>query len=182
MEHRLMDSRTGKAPIYDTALQIIRENGYIHFHFTAHCSTCFSPYPNYNDDHFQGDVCEIFIGAGPERNEYYEIELSPAGGLFLAKVTNHGLDPENRPILDLCYIERENCFVDASVEKIPNGYKAAISVDESALSAGNDDIFFNAYRIETEGRASDLHLFALSPTLQPTFHIPQSFVPLKAYI
>ena len=45
-----------------------------------------------NKNHYEGDVCEIFIGSDPQRRAYYEIEINPRGDVFLAKVTYGGTD------------------------------------------------------------------------------------------
>jgi len=42
-----------------------------------------------------------------------------------------------------------------------------------------DGLLFNAFRIETEGGHTDLHLLSLSPTRCNTFHMSEYFVKLN---
>ena len=43
------------------------------------------------------------------------------------------------------------------------------------------EIYFNVYRIETDGGETEKHLFALNPTGFPKFHVPSKFVLLNDY-
>ncbi len=176
MNCQLRDCPTGGSACYPTALEIIREAGQLRFRFTADHAAFFCPHGGYNENHYEGDVCEVFIGTGPDRHQYYEIEVTPDNALFLAKVTYQGKKENGDPITRLDMIPEESCFVRSAVEKSDNRYVAEIIIDLDKL--GREDLFFNAYRIETDGGERDKHLFALNPTLEPRFHVPERFIAL----
>ena len=44
------------------------------------------------------------------------------------------------------------------------------------------EIYFNAYRLETDGGEMDKHLFAMNPTMRHKFHTPEYYVYLKDYV
>ena len=50
------------------------------------------------------------------------------------------------------------------------------------FSLGNGEIYFNAYRLDTDGEVTEKHLFALFPTMQRKFHVPKYYQYLKEYV
>ena len=50
------------------------------------------------------------------------------------------------------------------------------------INTGDGEIYFNAYRIETDGGEPEKHLCALNPTMQGRFHVPGKFVWLNDFI
>ena len=53
------------------------------------------------------------------------------------------------------------------------------------ILTGDGEVFFNAYRIDTDGGnfiGEDMFLLALNPTMRGKFHTPNYYLPLKNYI
>ncbi len=181
MQYGLKNCRDATDATYKTIVDITENNGRINFRFTAETSQYNCPFHNYNDIHANGgDVCEVFIGTDPERKRYYEIEISPENKLMLALIEYKGVDDNEDPVLELKFID--DCFIESTVIRIENGYVAEFSFDLDRIKTGDGEIFFNAYRIDTDGSQPDKHLFALSPTMRPKFHAPNYFLLLKDYI
>ena len=175
----LRNCENGEKAVYNTYLTVTHNEKTVSFKFVCENSKLFCAHKGYNKFHCDGDVCEIFIGSDSERKSYYEIELSPAGDLFLGKITYLGWNAEiGAPILDLKYID--DCFVKSEVKPTENGYEATITVNTDDIKTGNGKIFFNAFRIETDGGEREKHLFALSPTMRRKFHAPEYFFYLDA--
>ena len=172
--------KAGKAE-YKTTVDISENDGILTFSFECEHTKCFCPFEGkYNELHCDGDVCEIFIGSDPTRNTYYEMELSPKGDLMLAKMRYNGDDEQGIPILDLDYVADN--FVKTSASLTENGYKCSMTFAIKDILTGEGDVFFNCYRIETDGGTPNRHLFALNPTMRRRFHTPQYYVNLKDYI
>ncbi len=174
---KLLDCRTGGSAAYPTTLEILEREDRLIFRFTAYHAAFFCPYDGYNESHYTGDVCEIFLEVAP--NCYYEIELTPRGGLFLARIHWQGRKADGTPIYTLDFVPETDCFVQARTECGADRYTAEIAIPKTQVPP---DARFNAFRIETDGGQRDKHLFALSPTLEPRFHNPQAFVALHQYI
>lgn len=179
MTYTLKDCRTGKEAIYLTTLSIAEEKDTLFFRFEAHHSTFNCPFLGYNGAHSSGDACEILIGSDPNRNEYFEIEISPNNDLMIGKVQYCNED-ENGPIIKVNLID--DCFVQSSVKKQKDTYIANLSFQKSKIMTGNGPIFFNAYRLETDGEETDRHLMALNPTMRGKFHTPSCFIFLSDII
>jgi hypothetical protein len=179
MIYELKDCRTGEKPIYDTTVEITEKDGVVKFKFTAHHTEYYSSGEKYNDIHSAGDACEILIGSDPERKVYYEIEISTENQLMIAKMTNCGVDEQKFPVLDIDFVE--DCFVKSNVERTDFGYIAELEFELKNIMSGDGEIYFNAYRLETDGGELDKHLFALFPTMFPKFHVPSYFRYLKDF-
>lgn len=176
----LKNCENGEKAVYDTDFTVTSDEKTISFSFVCKNSKRFCAYEGYNKFHCDGDVCEIFIGSDEERKTYYEIEISPCGDLFLGKITYLGRDSEGCPITDLRLLS--DCFIKGEVKPIENGYAATITVNADDIKTGDGKIFFNAYRIETDGGESEKYLFALSPTMRRKFHVPDKFVYLEDFV
>ena len=180
MIYELRNTRTGEKAPYKTTVEITERDDIITFKFTANNCQFYTPYKGeYNNVHSRGDACEILIGSDPQRKVYYEIEISPNNDLFLAKMTNHGI-VDGRIKLDIDYIDK--CFLKSNVELIENGYIATVWFNKNDILTGDDDIYFNAYRLETDGGHRDKHLMALNPTMNGAFHTIASYNYLKYYL
>ena len=103
---------------------------------------------------------------GLNQNEYFEIEVAPNGSVFFAKILN-----DNG--LKATFLKKN---FKTSVTLTEKGYDVEIVIPYSSLGAGEHPIYFNAFRIETEGGIPDKNLLALSPTLKTTFHVPEKFI------
>ncbi len=186
MIYELRNSRTGERAVdHPTTVEIKEENGELIFTFTAKNTRYFCPYENYNDIHSYGDACEVLIGSDPNRKEYYEIEISPKNGLMLARMTYRGIDPnspDGEPILDIGFVEKGDCFVKGKTQITEEGYIAELRVRQDRVSADGGEIYFNAYRLETEGGELNKHLFALNPVMRTWFHTPEKYLWLKDYL
>ncbi len=180
MIYDLKNCRDGSAATYKTTVDITENNGILTFIFTAEHTAFYCPHSGYNKIHSEGDACEILIGSDPERKVYYEIEISPENDLMVAEMVNHGFDENNEPILDIHFVD--DCFVKSDVQKSQNGYSAKVSFPKEKVLSGDGKIYFNTYRLETDGGEMDKHLFALIPTMLPKFHAPEYFVYLEDYV
>ena len=179
MLYTLKNCRNGEAAIYNTTVDITEKDGKYTFVFTAEHTDFYCPHHGYNDLHSDGDACEILIGSDPDRRSYYEIEISAEGRLMLAKMTYNGVDESGAPILGLEFVD--DCFLESNFERSNNGYTATLSFRKKDILTGNGNVFFNAYRLETDGGEKDKHLFALFPTMRPKFHAPDYFDYIDKY-
>lgn len=179
MLYELKNCRNGGQAVYPTTVDITEENNIVTFRFTAAHSSFYCPHQGYNCIHSEGDACEVLIGSDPARKVYYEIEISANGDMMLAEMTNRGDDEKGEPILDIHFID--DCFVSGRVEKNGDGYIASVSLDKRHVMKHGSSIYFNAYRLETDGGEMDKHLFALIPTMKHKFHVPVFFAPLSEY-
>ena len=177
---KFLDCKTGSEAVYATELNITETAQDLTFEFFVDHTEYFCCSPGYNKIHSLGDVCEILIGTDPQRKVYYEIEISPIGDLMIAEMTNRGVDENGKPILDINFVKEP--FIDAKTEKTENGFVAKLTFPKDKIRTGDGDIYFNAYRIETDGGEPEKHLFALNPTMCGRFHVPSRFVWLKDYV
>ena len=180
MLYELKNFRDGSSATYNTTVDITEKDNVLTFIFTAEHTEFNCHHSGYNKIHSEGDACEVLIGSDPERKVYYEIEISPNNDLMVAEMVNHGFDENNEPILDIHFVD--DCFVKSDVTRSDNGYIATVSFDKNYILSGEGEIYFNAYRLETDGGELDKLLFALIPTMLPKFHAPEYFVFLKDYI
>lgn len=180
MRFELKDCRTGGDAVYRTTVEISERDGVVSFGFTAEHTEYYCPYDGYNFIHSEGDAVEVLIGSDPDRKVYYEMELSAKGDLMLAKMRYLGVDGQNVPQLEIGFVDEP--FVRTRFERRENGYFAEFSFDKRDIMTGDGEVYFNAYRLETDGGEMDKHLFALAPTLRPKFHAPECFVWLKDFV
>ena len=180
MKYELKNCKNGEKAIYKTELEITEKDGKVTFTFDASNSEYYCCDPGYNKIHTMGDACEILIGTDPKRGVYYEIEVSPIGDLMIAEMINSGVDENGKPILKINFVDEP--FVTEKTVKKENGYVTSLTFDLNNIRSGEGEIYFNAYRIETDGGEPEKHLFALNPTMQPKFHVPSKFLWLKDYI
>ena len=180
MVYSLKNCRDGSKATYETTVEIKETDGRLYFKFVAKNSQYYCPYHNYNDIHSEGDACELLIGTDPERKQYYEIEISPENKLMIALMTYGGDDVDGEPQLNIDFVNES--FIDSKVTLTDDGYIAELWFDKKYIRTCDDDIYFNAYRLETDGGESEKHLFALSPTMRGKFHTPEYFVYLKEYL
>lgn len=184
MIYTLRDCRTGKEENErKTTVEITEKDGYLTFVFTAENCKYYCPYEGeYNKIHSDGDICEVLIGTDPNRKEYYEIEISPHNDLMLAKMSYLG-EGENEPILGIDFVETP--FVQTQVLLREGGYVATVKFPKDKIRTGEGEIYFNAYRIDTDGGKyieEQQLLFALNPTMRGKFHTPAKFLWLKDYV
>lgn len=99
---------------------------------------------------------------------------------MIAKIIYCGTDEKGEPVLKINF--KKNCFVQSNITRISNGYIAQLSFDKRKIYSGNGDIYFNAYRLDTDGEVMKKLLFALFPTMQSNFHAPKYYQLLKNYI
>ena len=180
MIYALKNCRNGKRAKRLTYVEIKEENETLFFRFIADGSKYYCPHNDYNDIHSEGDACEILIGSDPERKRYYEIEISPDNKLMIALMEYMGTDKKKNPVLNIHFAEE--CFVKSSVCKMENGYVAELQFPKEKIMTGEGEIYFNAYRLETDGGKMEKHLLALQPTMKGKFHCPSYYVYLKDYL
>ena len=185
MVYELKDCRTGaRETKRKTTVEISVKDGIADFVFTAENCKFYCPYGEYNAIHSDGDACEVLIATDPNRKVYYEIELSPLGGLMTAKMTNNGDTPDKSDVLlDIDFVQEP--FVETKVERRGNGYVAEMRFSLKNIYTGEGKIYFNAYRLDTDGgkclKEKQL-LFALNPTMRNKFHVPSKFLMLEDYL
>lgn len=183
MIYELKNNRTGEKAVYRTTVEITEKAGTLIFRFVAENSQYYCPNRGYNGIHSCGDACEVIIGSDPNRKVDYEIEISPENELLVAKMRYIGINEENGDaILDIDFIPEESCFVKSNVIRTENGYVAEINFPKEKIVTGDGPVYFNAYRLETDGGVMEKHLFALNPTLCKRFHTPSHYILLNDYI
>ena len=180
MKYALKNCRNGENAVYNTTVEITEKDGILNFRFEADNSKYYCCGSKYNDIHSCGDACEILIGSDPERKVYYEIEISPDNQLMIAEMVYCGVDAENNPILDIHFVKES--FIQSKVTKTENGYIAELTFDKKNVESGDGEMYFNAYRLETDGGEMEKHLFSLIPTMRGKFHVPSYYVWLKDYV
>lgn len=180
MKYFLRNCRNGKDDVYPTSVEITENDGVLCFVFEAENCQFYCPHNEYNGIHSFGDACEILIGTDVNRKVYYEIEINPKNQLMIAKMIYQGVDDKDVPVLDIDFIE--DCFVKSEVVRTSNGYIAKLAFDKARIQTGEGEIFFNAYRLETDGGEKEKHLLALEPTMKNKFHVPEKYVYLKDYL
>lgn len=182
MKYLLKNNRDGGPAVYKTTLCVSQDERYIYFDFVAEHSDYYCPYGKYNDIHSCGDAVEVLIGTDPTRKTYYELEVNPNNAEMLAKMTVTELDDEGAAKLNIEFVDEKDCFFTSSTAKTPDGYIACIVIDKAGLNMPLDKIYFNAYRLETDGGEMEKHLFALNPTMCGKFHVPTRYVMLSDYL
>lgn len=163
----LKDNRTGKDSEYLTEFRFVKNENSFTFEFYCEKSCRFSACEGFNTAIYNGDVCEIFISVGGNRNVYYELEVAPNNSRFFKKVVNDGGKRQSTEVADT---------FSSQVKDYKNGYSVVMEVPFESIEYREDvKTFFNAYRIETENGETDKFLLALSPTNSGTFHKPEYF-------
>ena len=182
MKYLLKNNRDGAASVYRTTVEVSQDERNIYFNFVAEHSNYYCPYHNYNDIHSCGDAVEILIGIDPARKIYYELEVNPDNSKMLAKMTVTELDGDGAAKLNIDFVDEKDCFFTSSIAKTSGGYIACIVIDKVRLNMPVEQIYFNAYRLETDGGEMEKHLFALNPTMCGKFHVPTRYVMLHDYL
>ena len=162
MKYLLKNNRDGSPAVYKTTLDVSQDERYIYFDFVAEHSDYYCPYGNYNDIHSCGDAVEVLIGTDPTRKTYYELEVNPNNVKMLAKMTVTELDDDGAAKLHIDFVDEKDCFFTSNTAQTPDGYVVCIAVDKNRLNMPVEQIYFNAYRLETDGGEMEKHLFALS--------------------
>lgn len=178
MSYLLKENLTGNPASFETKLHISETEKEFVFFFEAKDSTFYCPYKGYNERHFEGDVCEIFIGNADTPREYYEMEITPEGAIFLAKIYNNSTETTKSIVITPI----ENELLQVETQRFEKDYTVKIAINKEKLNVPLEKIAFNAFRIETEGIKPDLHLFCLNPTKVGNFHKLGYFVMLKDYL
>lgn len=139
------------------------------FYFEVCDEDIISPFAADNEDIFDGDAVEVFIAPAGDRAHYYEIEVSPFGKRFWAKIVNS-------TGVKLDVVDRRVPAYTAQVEHTESGYRAQITVPFSALEDFDAEKYlFNAFRLDKKADGRQL-LYALSPTFCKKFHRPKYFL------
>ncbi|MBR1868002.1 MAG: hypothetical protein IJ800_05430 [Clostridia bacterium] len=173
MKERLRDNVTFDYGVFLTELDYEITGDAFVFKFDCFRSQLFSASEKDNDDLFNGDVAEVFIRTGKDQNEYFEIEVAPNGKKFFAKIKLDGED------IGVNFLDPS--MIDAEVYPYKSGYKAIIRIPfVSVEHKSGEEVYFNAFRIETEGGIPEKNLLALYPTTTGKFHDPSAFHKLKA--
>ena len=160
----LLKDINGGKPKFVTEFIHSSNQNYLIFQFKALNSSLTSFSNVYNDDIWRGDVCEVFLADG-KVNTYYEVEVAPNETLFFGKI--HFEEDGTRVLTKL-----DNPGVSAKVYTYEDSYEVYLVVPKSLFK---NEIYFNAFRLETEGLEQEKNKFALFPTYCETFHKPESF-------
>ena len=180
MHYELKNCCNGAPAEYISTVDITRDGDEVTFLFHSENTKYYCPFDYYNGIHSFGDASEILIGTDPERKLYYEIEMSADGLLMLAKITNHGIDAEGEPIIDVDLVD--DCFVKGEYARLDDGFDCRLTFKLSDINTGDGEVYFNAFRLETDGGEKWKHLYALNPTDRPRFHITDRFLWLGDYV
>lgn len=169
----LQDNKTNNKPIYKTQIDICKKENFLSFSFTAQGGGKFCPYSGiYNARHYEGDVCEVFIG---NKNHYYEIEVTPDGSCLIMLINNAG----NKVFSLDKYIE--NNFLKINVNRLDSGYFVEVLIPCDKLSIFDKQLYFNCFRIETDGGEKEKYLFSLNKTSNAIhFHESERFLMLPS--
>ena len=170
MKKELKNNITGEDTPFKTVLDYGVEKDEIYFNFCCENSQLFSAGDMDNAPLYRGDVCEVFISVNGDRNEYFEIEVAPNGASFYALIKNRN------GMLDVSFLEKNFTTFVTVTDK---GYDVEIIIPFRALGVTDCPIYFNAFRIETEGGIENANLLALNPTKVGNFHCPEFFIRLK---
>jgi hypothetical protein len=81
--------------------------------------------------------------------------------------------------LDIGFVDEP--FIKGEYEKTENGYNARITFSLDDINTGDGEIYFNAFRVETDGGTPNKYLYALNPTFVPKFHMTDKFMWLKEF-
>lgn len=182
MKYVLKNNRNGSTAVYKTTVDVNQDERYIYFDFYAEHGGKYCPYDNYNDIHSCGDAVEVLVGTDERRNVYYELEVSPNNVRMLASMTAISLDDDGAAKLQIDFVDEKDCFFTSDTQRTDNGYTVHIAIDKAKLNMPVDKIYFNAYRLETDGGEQEKHLFALNPTMCGKFHVPSKFVWLRDFV
>ncbi len=163
----LKNNLNGLEAIYQTDVDVKISGDYLIAIFICHHPSNFSYSDKYNDDIYCGDVVELFLQTN-QPNQYYEIEVSPNNTHFIALITNDGHSFSGQKITEDFVISNSNiidgiwyCYIKIPLDKINNSKEKGI--------------YYNAFRIDTDGGERDKHLFSLFPTKCGSFHKMDSF-------
>jgi hypothetical protein len=182
MVYQFKNNRNGEEAVYNTTVEITEKAGIITFRFVGEHTQFYCPRKGYNKVHCVGDACEVIIGSDPNREVDYEIELSLENDLMVAKMRYLGIKPTGPADLEIHFVEEKDCFVTSNVTRTENGFIAEMNIKKESILTGDGPIYFNAYRLETDGGTMEKHLFALNPTLCGRFHTPSLYVLLDDYV
>lgn len=170
MLYHLVNTVDGSETPFVTSLDCSREGNVLLFRFSAENSRLFSYSDKDNDELYRGDVVEVFFRTGSDPNRYYELEVAPNGAVLFGAVEYY------RRRISFKLLPR---MFDVEVEREKSGYKAFIRIDLDRFGGETGEVWFNAFRIETEGGTPEKNLLALSPTMCRKFHRPKAFVKLQ---
>ena len=160
----LLKDINGGTPKFETEFKPSQTKDYLIFQFRAMNSSLTSFSNVYNDDIWKGDVCEVFLADG-KTDTYYEVEVAPNGTLFFGKIH---FENGTRILTKL-----ENKGVSARVfQTSDDQYEVYLAVPKALFTK---EIYYNAFRLETEGQEQEKNKFALFPTYCETFHKPELF-------
>ena len=101
--------------------------------------------------------------------------------VLAAKLEEYQGEEDGRPRLGLNFVD--DCFITSTAEKTENGYKATFRFPREKILTGDGEVFFNAYRLETDGgEEMNKRLFSLNPVMRTWFHTPDKYVKLGDYV
>jgi shikimate dehydrogenase len=70
----------------------------------------------------------------------------------------------------------------SNFKKLEGGYECSFTFDLADINTGEGEVYFNAYRLDTDGGKDFQHLYALNPTVYHWFHMPDKFLWLGDYV
>ena len=160
----------GLAVENETDFSVSIENNVLKLLFVAYDGSIVSKGTAYNDKLYEGDTMEIFLTLG-KKNRYLELEVNPDGIKYAGIVTNNGS-------ISIEYLGE--CPFEAITSRLPNGWQTEMFIPLNnlyPLGFDKKNAYFNLFRQDFQGKK--LNLYALNPTLKPTFHDVESFLKLE---
>lgn len=173
----LRNNRTGEEiPKYLTKASITKTQTHLVCEFSCENSQFFSAYDNDNANIYEGDVVELFVRTCKDENDYFEIEIAPNNKVFFAHIYNKCTYDENgNKVLDLDFLDPKKIESQVKIDK--NNYYVKFSVPFDVIGY-SDEIYYNLFRIETDGGNTDANLLSANPTLTNCFHETKAFIKL----
>ena len=92
-------------------------------------------------------------------------------------------ETEKGPKLGIDFVSTP--FIKTDVKVTGSNYVATVTIPLNKIKTGDGEVFFNAYRIDTDGGKflkEEMYLLALNPTMRGKFHTPKYFLKLSDYV
>jgi hypothetical protein len=171
----LLDSRNGKSPRLATSVRVWRDRVNLYLLFAGDDDHVVATYTGRDEPLWQEDVVEAFL-APVERSHYFELEVSPRGTLFDARIVS----PEgSRKTMQ---VDRswdcEGLFAAVRIEK-EHRLEVLIGIPFAGLGRPEprpgERWLGNFYRIDRHPGGDEFTAWKPTMRTPPDFHVPAAF-------
>ncbi len=184
----LNDALTGLPGRFSTTVRGLYDDDYVYFAFACEDDYVWGTHTIHDAPIYEEECVEIFINPAGAPHQYYEINVSPRNVVFDACILN----PRTASQAQLDFIGlkewhaaglRTAVHVQGQLNQSGKAqrWSAEFAIPFHALVGAphlppqpGEEWRVNFYRIDTPLHAQS-ELYAWSPTLQPTFHLPWRF-------